>query len=301
MRTAMSLRDFGLLILICFIWAFSNIVSKIVVAHWGVPPLFFAAVRFGLVAAVTLPWLLPAPRPIWRILLVGLLMGGGNFALLFMGFRTASPSAASVVIQLGVPFTTVLSMLLLGETVRWKRGLGIALTLTGAVVVMWSPHGLQLSPGLWLIAAAAFAGSLGAVMMKQMEGVKPLQFQAWVGFSSLWPLALASLLFEPGAAAAGLRAGWPFVGAVIFSALVVSVLAHTLYYGLIQRHEANLIAPLTLMTPLMTIGLGVLITHDHFDLRMAIGAALALLGVLIIAIRGNQVMPLLLLMRNRSQ
>ena len=100
---------------------------------------------------------------------------------------------------------------------------------------------------------------------------------------------------------AGLRAGWPFVGAVIFSALVVSVLAHTLYYGLIQRHEANLIAPLTLMTPLMTIGLGVLITHDHFDLRMAIGAALALLGVLIVAIRGNQVMPLLLLMRNRSQ
>jgi O-acetylserine/cysteine efflux transporter len=301
MRSAMSLRDFGLLILICFIWAFSNIISKIVVAHWGVPPLFFAAVRFALVAAVTLPWLLPAPRPVWRIILVGLLMGGGNFALLFMGFKTASPSAASVVIQLGVPFTTILSMLVLGETVRWKRGLGIALTLTGAVVVMWSPHGIELSAGLWLIVAAAFAGSLGAVLMKQMEGVKPLQFQAWVGFSSIWPLGLASLIFEPGAAAAGLHAGWPFVAAVVFSALVVSVLAHTGYYGLIQRHEANLIAPLTLMTPLMTIGLGVLITHDHFDLRMAFGAALALLGVLIIAVRGNQVMPLLLLMRNRSQ
>jgi O-acetylserine/cysteine efflux transporter len=55
------------------------------------------------------------------------------------------------------------------------------------------------------------------------------------------------------------------------------------------------------MTPLMTIGLGVLITHDHFDLKMGVGAALALLGVLIIALRKNQVMPLLLLMRNRSQ
>jgi len=88
---------------------------------------------------------------------------------------------------------------------------------------------------------------------------------------------------------------------VVFSALVVSVVGHTAYYGLIQRYEANLIAPLTLMTPLMTIGLGVLITHDHFDLRMGIGAALALLGVLIIALRKNQVMPLLLLMRNRSE
>ena len=55
------------------------------------------------------------------------------------------------------------------------------------------------------------------------------------------------------------------------------------------------------MTPLMTIGLGVLVTHDHFDARMGLGALLALVGVLIIALRRNQVMPLLLLTRNRSQ
>lgn len=297
----MSLRDFGLLVLICLAWAGSNIVSKLVVAHWGVPPLYYAAVRFALVAAITLPWLLPAPRPTWRMVLVGLLMGGGNFALLFMGLTTASPSAAAVVIQLGVPFTTVLSVLMLGERIRWRRGAGIALTLLGAVVVMWSPHGIELSAGLWLIVAAAFTGSLGAVMMKQIEGVKPLQFQAWVGFSSLWPLGLMSAVMEPGQVAAGLHAGWPFLGAVVFSALVVSVLAHTAYYGLIQRYEANLIAPLTLMTPLFTIGLGVVVTHDHFDLRMGIGAALALLGVLIIALRRNQVMPLLMSIRNRVQ
>jgi drug/metabolite transporter (DMT)-like permease len=166
---------------------------------------------------------------------------------------------------------------------------------------MWSPHGLELSPGLWLIVAAAFAGSLGAVMMKQVEGVKPLQFQAWVGFCSLWPLAAMSAAIEPGQVAAGIHAGWPFVAAVVFSALVVSVIAHTAYYGLIQRYEANLIAPLTLLTPLFTIGLGVVVTHDHFDLRMGIGAGLALTGVLIIALRRNQVMPLLMSIRNRAQ
>ena len=166
---------------------------------------------------------------------------------------------------------------------------------------MWSPHGFDLSPGLWLVAAAAFAGSLGAVMMKQVEGVKPLQFQAWVGFCSVWPLAGLSSFMEPGQIAAGVHAGWPFVAAVAFSALVVSVVAHTAYYGLIQRYEANLIAPLTLLTPLFTIGLGVVVTHDHFDLRMGIGASLALVGVLIIALRRNQVMPLLMSIRNRAQ
>lgn len=297
----MALRDFALLVFICLVWAFNNIVSKIVVAHWGVPPLFYASVRFALVALCTLPWLLPRPRPTWRLVLVALLMGGGNFALLFVGLKTASPSAAAIIVQLGVPITTVLSMLMLGEKVRWRRGLGMALTLAGAVAVMWHPEGMTMSFGLWLIAAAAFAGSLGAVMMKQMEGIKPLQFQAWVGFSSLWPLAALSAVTEQNQWSLSLAAGWPFVGAVVFSALVVSVVGHTFYYSLIQRYEATLISPLTLLTPLFTIVLGVTITHDHFDGRMAIGAALALLGVLIIALRPNHVMPLLMAIRNRAQ
>ena len=297
----MALRDFALLVLMCLVWALNNIVSKIVVAHWGVPPLYYAGARFLVVMLCTLPWLLPAPRPLWRMIVVCQLIGGANFALMFMGLKTASPSAASIVVQLGVPMTTALSMLMLGEQVRWRRGIGMALTLAGAVVVMWNPHGLTMSTGLWLVAAAALTGSLGAVMMKQMEGVKPLRFQAWVGATSALPLLGASALTEHGQWQAGLAAGWPFLGAVLFSALVVSVLAHTTYYSLIQKYEATLISPLTLLTPLFTIVLGVLVTHDHFDVRMGIGATLALAGVLIIALRPNHVMPLLLLMRNRVQ
>jgi O-acetylserine/cysteine efflux transporter len=174
------------------------------------------------------------------------------------------------------------------------------MTLAGALIVMWHPGGFTATHGLLFVLAATFLGSLGAVMMKQVEGVKPLQFQAWVGLSSVIPLTVLSALFEPGQVQGAVQAGWAYVGAVVFSALVVSVVAHTAYYGLIQRYEANLIAPLTLMTPLATIFLGVLITHDHFDLRMALGAALALIGVVIIAVRPNQVMPLLMAIRNRD-
>jgi drug/metabolite transporter (DMT)-like permease len=294
----MTLRDFALLVLICLVWASNNIISKIVVAHWGVPPLFYAAVRFALVCLVTLPWLLPAPRPIWRIVLVALLMGGGNFALLFVGLKSASPSTAAIVTQLGVPMTTLLSVLMLGERIRWRRGLGIALTFAGAMLVMWQPGGFTFSGGVIYLLGSAFTGSLGAVMMKQMEGVKPLRFQALVGFCSLWPLAAVSFFTEQGQLQHVTTGFWI---AVSFSAFIVSVVMHTGYYGLIQRYEANLISPLTLMTPLATIGMGVVITHDYFDARMAFGAALALLGVLIIALRGNAAMPLLLAVRNRVQ
>ena len=92
-----------------------------------------------------------------------------------------------------------------------------------------------------------------------------------------------------------------FWAAAVYSGLVVSVGAHTLYYGLIQRYEATLISPLTLMTPLATIFLGVALLGDPFGPRMVLGTALALVGVLIIALRRNQVMPLLLAFWNRTQ
>ena len=283
----MRFRDFLLLVFVCLTWGFSNVLSKVVVGTWHVPPLFFAAARFAIVLVVTLPWLRPMPRPAWRIVLVGALMGGGNFALLFLGLQTASPSSAAVVLQAGVPITTLLSILILGERIHWRRGLGITLTLAGVLLVVWRP-GFAVSAGLLFILSAAFAGSLGAILMKQMEHVAPLRFQAWVGLTAVVPLTLASAVFEQDQWATSVAAGWPFVAALLFSALIVSVCAHTLYYGLIARYEATLLAPLTLMTPLTTIGLGVLITGDQLDFRMIAGAALALLGVLVVAVRPSR-------------
>jgi len=297
----MALRDFALLVLVCLVWAANNIVSKFVVSYMDVPPLFYAAVRFAVVAVVVFPWLRNPPQPIWRLLVVALLMGGGNFALMFVGLKSSTPSSVAVVSQVMVPMTTFLSFMLLGERLTRRRLFGIGLTLLGALTVMWDPHGFRIAPGLLFVVGAAFMGSLGAVMLKQMDGLKPLQLQAWVGLSSFLPLIALSAWLEPGAAAVAVASGWPFVAAVLFSGLIVSVVGHTLYYGLIQRYEANLISPLTLMTPLATIGLGVLITHDPFDARMAFGAAVAIAGVLIIALRPNQAMLLLLALRNRDK
>jgi drug/metabolite transporter (DMT)-like permease len=296
----MSLRDLALLVAICLVWAGNSVMSKILITQYGAPPLFYAAVRFGVVTLATLPWLTPIPRPLWRMIVVGLLMGGGTFALTFVGLRTTTPSALAVVTQLSVPMSAILSVAILGERIRPRRALGIALTLGGALTVMWNPAGLVPSPGMLFIAASAFTGSLGAVMMKQIEGVSPRRFQAWVGFTSLWPVAALSALTETGQVAVLAHALWPFVIGVLFSALVVSVVAHTAFYGLIQKYEVNQLQPLTLMTPLATIGLGVLITHDPFGPRMAVGAAVALAGVLIVALKPEHLAAPLALLRSRA-
>jgi len=297
----MSFRDFALLAFVCVVWAANNIVSKFVVAHLGVPPMFYASMRFAVVVIAVFPWLRNLPRPRWKLLLVGLLMGGGTFSLVFMALKTASPSAVAIVSQLGVPMTTLLSFYLLKERLSGRRLSGMGLTLAGALLVMWDPHGFRASAGLLFVVAASGFSSLGAVLMKQMDGVKPLQFQAAVGIASFAPTIVLSILTEPGQVSAALGAGWPFVAAVLFSGLLVSVLAHTLYYGLIQRYEATLISPLTLMTPLATIAMGVALTHDRFDLRMAAGTAMALAGVLVIALRRNQFIALALAIRRPAK
>lgn len=280
----MSLRDFLFLVAICLAWAVNNIISKLVVSAWHVPPLLYGALRFGIVLIAVLPWLLPMPRPGWRIVLVGLLMGGGTFALLFLGFKSVSPSEAAVVSQAGVPITTLLSIVMLGERIHWVRALGISLTLVGVLLVVWEP-GFSVSTGMLLVLAASTCGSLGAVLMKQMDEIAPLRFQAWVGLTGFAVLTPLTLLLDGNSWHFAREAGWPFLAALLYSALVVSVVAHTAYYVLIQRYEANLLSPLTLITPLATIGLGMAITGDRLDPQMIAGTAIALLGVLIVAVR----------------
>jgi O-acetylserine/cysteine efflux transporter len=296
----MSLRDFALLVLVCVLWGLNMVVSKVAVSGMDVPPVFYAMLRSAVLALAVFPWLLPMPKPRWRTFVVGVLMGGGSFALLFVGLKSSTPSAAAVVTQLGVPMVTILSIFMLGEQVRWRRGLGIGLTFAGVVVVMWDPDGMHATFGLLLVAVSSLCAALGAVLMKQMEGVSPLRYQAWVGFASMLVLIPMTLATETYQVSAAIRAGWPFVVLMLYSALCVSLFAHSVYYWLIQRYEANLIAPLTLMSPLMSIGFGVWLTGDPFNLRMAAGTALALLGVLIIAVRRNITMPKAILFRKTS-
>ena len=63
----MTFRDFGFLVLICVLWAFNTVLSKVVITQMGVPPMSYALVRFILVALMVLPWLLPMPKPLHNL------------------------------------------------------------------------------------------------------------------------------------------------------------------------------------------------------------------------------------------
>lgn len=294
----MTARAILVLMLCNLLWALNVVVSKLVVDDMAVPPLFYAALRSGLVVLALLPLLRPLPPQLLKVLLIGLAIGGGSFALLFVGLQTASPSAAGIVSLSGAPLTVLFAILFLGEKVRWRRGLGIVLTLVGVGIAMGSPSGMGALSGLLFVFASAVIGALGSVFFKRIE-IDALAMQAWAGLSSVAVVLPLSFLIETGQMGAVIEASWGFVAALLFASIVVSIGAHTAYYRMLQQNDANLVVPLTLMQPLMTIALGAWLTGDQIGLPLLGGGALALAGVAIIVLRPSTALFKPLLVRTR--
>lgn len=294
----MTTRSFLLLTFICILWALNVVVSRLVIEGMGVPPLWFAALRSLVVVLVLVRYLRPLPPNLPWVALVTFMISGGSFALLFVGLRDATPSAAAVVSLSGAPLTVMFAILILKEQVRWRRGVGIALAFLGVGVAIASPSGWSSSVGLIFVGASAVVGALGSVWLKTID-LSPLRLQAWAGLVSALVLFPMSALTESGQGAAVLAGGWRFAAGLGFSALVVSVFAHTVYFRLLRDHDANLVAPLTLMTPIFTIAAGAAITGDEVGLQLLVGAFIAGLGVLVIMVRPSSQLFKPLLVRTR--
>ena len=297
-HSVMPARPFLLLVAICFVWALNVVVSNIVVTRLGVPPLSYAAARSAVVVLCLLPFLRPLPQGLPRVMAVTFMVSGGSFALLFVGLQHATPSAAAVVNLSGAPLTVLFAIFILGEKVHWRRGLGIACTFAGVLIAIASPSGWQSSFGLLFVFVSAVTGALGSVWIKQVD-LDPWRLQAWAALGSVIVLVPLSALLESGQIGAMQAGGWHYLAALAFSALVVSLGAHTFYFGMLQRYDANLIAPLTLMTPVFTIALGAWLTGDPVGWLLILGAGVAGLGVLVILVRPSTAIFKPLLVRPR--
>lgn len=278
--------DLFLLVLCCVVWGVNLPLTRLLVGE--IPPILAATLRFAGLALVLLPFLRPVPRQWGTVILVALSIGGLHFALLFLGLATAPASAVAIVGQIGLPMVTVLSVIFLKEEVHAQRILGMTLAFIGVLVVLWKPGGLTLSAGLLFVVASAFVGSVGSIVMKRMEPLPALQVQAWVGLVSIVPLLLLSAVTETGQLATIAAAPLWAWAILAFSVVVVSVFGHSAYYQLLKRHDVTLLAPLTLLTPVVAVATGVLALGEPVTWQLLVGGAITLLGVGLVARRRNR-------------
>ena len=272
------------MVLICLIWGFTFVAGKAGVTE--MPPILFTGLRYVLLSMVLLPWLKPVKGHMHAVFIISLCMGGLHFALFYGGMSLAeNVSTAAVATQLGLPFTTIMSVIFLHEQIGWRRIIGIIMAFSGIMVINFDPSVVDERFGLLLIVLAAFAGAIGTVIMKRISTTGVYQLQSWIAMFS-WPLLfLASALFEQNQFAAMSAASWKAWGGVVYTALGASLVGHAGMYYLLQRYDVSVTSPLSLMAPIFGVSFGVLVWGDDLGLRFWLGGTLTLLGVLIIAMR----------------
>jgi O-acetylserine/cysteine efflux transporter len=284
---ALAPRHLALLIGITLVWGFNLIVAKVGID--SLPPILFTALRFALLALVLTPFLKWRPDLAGALIVVALLLGAVHFGLMFAGLaRSASVSTVAIVGQLGVPFTTLLSIVLLGEEVRWRRWTGIGLAFAGACLMGFDPAVFDHLSGTALVVASAFLGSLGLIAVKRLPRLPPLELQAWIAWVS-WPLLLAlSLATEPVSVDTLRSAGWGGWAGVLYTAIAASLFGHTAYFWLLQRYPVTRIAPMTVLSPVFSVLFGVWLLGDQLTPRVVFGGLLTLAGVFVITLREPQ-------------
>lgn len=289
----MSVREFSVLMMICTIWGLHFVVMKFTVVDMGVPPLFYAALRVTLLALILLPFLRWHPGQMKAVLIGGLGFGAFNYAFMFPAMQLTTASAAAVTIELYMPFSILLSVLILGERIGPWRITGSALAFIGVVLIgLGTPSeaaGESFALGIAFMACAAMSEAVGAISVKSVKSVNPIQLLAWfgvVGSAVLWPLSFVLEENQLSVFAPETRVNFGL--ALLYSVLLVSLVAHGSYYWLLQRLPIHTVAPSGLMTTVIGVAAGVLILKETLTAILLIGAMITLSGIWIILWRNRR-------------
>lgn len=279
----MSMREFFVLLMICTIWGLHFVVMKVTIGG-TTEPLFYAALRMSCVLICVLPFLKWHKGYMGRILVAGLGYGALSYAFMFPALGMTTASAAALTIELYVPFAIILGIIFLGERIGLRRFIGIVLAISGvAIIAMAKPDetaGPQYLLGIGLMACAAMSEAVGALMVKKVTGIKPLELLAWfavVGSVVLWPLSLA--LEDNQLRAFSQQNRIPFLAALIYSTVAVSIMAHGSYYWLLQRLPIYIVSSSGLMTTVVAILSSAIILREPITAPFVIGGLLTLIGV----------------------
>ena len=266
-------------LLMVTIWGFNFIVIR-----WGlndIPPLLLTLLRFVLAAFPAMLFVSP-PRAPWRLIAgYGLFAFALQFTFLFGGMAAGMPTGlTSLVIQIQAFFTIALVAVLMRERPRRPQILGGLVAGAGLVLVaLHLPAGTAL--GFALVIAAALSWAIANIIVKRVPGDAPLAVVVWGSAAAVIPLALATLATEGATRSAQIvgeltAANW--LG-IAFQAWPTTLIAFGIWAWLLRNHPAAVVAPFTLLVPVVGMSCAVWLLDEPVTWWKLVGAALVLAGL----------------------
>lgn len=281
--TSLPFKHFLLALAVVAIWG-----SNFVVIRLGLntlPPLLFATLRFAF-AVLPAIFFLKKPDLPWRLLAsYGLLIGVGQFGLLFLAMRgpnaAISPGLASLVIQTQVFFTLMLAMRVTREMVKPYQWLALLLAAAGIGVIASHTDGSATPLGLVMILLAAFSWACANMVGKRAGRVNMLAFMVWTSVFAVPPLLVLSLMIEgPALMAQGLaRADALTWAAVLWQAVGNTLFGYGVWGWLLARHAPATIVPMALLVPIFGMSTAAWVLGESLPGWKLLAAGLVLGGL----------------------
>lgn len=279
----MAPRDLMWALVVIVAWGVNFVVIK--VGLDGLPPMLLGALRFALVA---FPAMLFVRRPQlpWRWLIAyGATISLGQFAFLFEAMAHGMPPGlASLVLQSQAFFTLIFAAAFLGERMRAASVLGL-LIAAGGLALIGLQHGGQATPLIAVVLTLCGGASwaMGNVLTRRFGQVNLMGLVIWGAAVPPLPfLALSWYLDGPERIAhALLNIGWSSILALLYLAVIATMLGYGLWSRLLSRYPAGKVAPFSLLVPVVGLASAALLLGERLSTLQWWGGALVMLGLLV--------------------
>lgn len=226
------------------------------------------------------------PRALGSLAVLGLINAALPIFLISWGEQLVDSGTAAVLNSLTPIFSLVIAGVVLGiEPVTAVRVVGLLLGLGGAVVLASRELGLRGDPGVLLgVAAVTLAAvSYAAGASYATRRVRGMHRYVVAGgslvFAALYGWIGALVLEAPQVPPAAT------IIPVLWLGLLGSFVAYLCFFLLIERLGATLTTMVTYVFPVVGVALGVVVLREPLDVRLVIGTALVVVGIVVVSLR----------------
>ena len=272
-------------------WAFAFPFIKIGLEE--LHPVNLTIMRLFIVCAIFLLFIGVAPKKFSKIRRKDLpplfLLGFFGLVVYHLGLNYGeqyiSPSAASLIIATIPVFTIIFATILLKERITKKIAVGIPLSLSGVVIISLTsttgnPFEVSYISAAVAVLISAFVGAFytiaGKKLLERYSALSLTVYAFLFGSLGLLPFLSPSLFTEVA------HMTWTGWGAVLFLAVLPTVVGYVLWYVALEVKTASEISGFLYFIPVLSTVISYFLLHDAITLFFIAGAALVILGLIIV-------------------
>lgn len=277
----MNIKHTCLAILVTILWGFNFVIMKFGLAE--MPQFLFSGLRFLLVA-FPLVLFIPKPKTSWSIIMgIGMTQGLLSFAFLFKGMNLGVPAGlGSLLLQVQVLFSLGLSYIILKIKPTNQQISGVVVAAIGLILVALSLHyHIATYLGILVVVAGAFFWALSNILLKCAGSVDSFALVIWSClFAAIFNFALSFGLEGTELIITSCQnLTWKGIGALAYIVVIATWIGATLQTKLICTYSPTIVAPFTLLIPIVGMFSGWALLHETLTLETILAVSVVFLGL----------------------